>query len=371
MSEYQYYEFVAIDRALDEWQLAELRALSSRADITPTSFVNTYHWGDLRGDPRVWMGKYFDAFLYLANWGTGRFMLRLPAAVLDCREAERYCIGDAASVWAVEDNVVVDLVSMTEDGDDYFDESGEGRLASIVPARADLAAGDLRMLYLGWLLCVQQGEADDGEVEPPVPPGLGSLPASLRALADLLRLDADLLDVASDASSTPAPTEISDMERWVRELPEAEKDALLVALVRGDDPHLRTTMVRRSRGTPENAPGSRTAGELRGAAATRRGERERAAEREREQQRVERERRAEAARERRLAAVATEGEGAWQRVGALIATRKPVEYDAAVALLQDLRVVDDPAVFGRRITDLRAEHGRKPSLMERLERFGM
>ena len=42
MSEYQYYEFVAVDRPLDERQLAELRALSTRARITPTSFVNTY-----------------------------------------------------------------------------------------------------------------------------------------------------------------------------------------------------------------------------------------------------------------------------------------------------------------------------------------
>jgi hypothetical protein len=52
VSEYQYYEFVAVDRPLSERQLAELRELSTRAEITPTSFVNTYHWGDFRGDPR-------------------------------------------------------------------------------------------------------------------------------------------------------------------------------------------------------------------------------------------------------------------------------------------------------------------------------
>jgi hypothetical protein len=70
VGEYQYYEFVAVDRALDDRQLDQLRALSSRAHITPTSFVNTYEWGNLRGDPRVLMERYFDAFLYLANWGT-------------------------------------------------------------------------------------------------------------------------------------------------------------------------------------------------------------------------------------------------------------------------------------------------------------
>ena len=79
MSEYQYYEFQAIDRALSEKEMAELRAYSTRARITPTSFVNDYAWGDVKGNADAWMEKYFDAFLYLANWGTHRLKLRLPA----------------------------------------------------------------------------------------------------------------------------------------------------------------------------------------------------------------------------------------------------------------------------------------------------
>ena len=51
MSEYQYYEFRAIDRPLDRKEMDELRALSTRAEITPTSFTNTYHWGDFKGKP--------------------------------------------------------------------------------------------------------------------------------------------------------------------------------------------------------------------------------------------------------------------------------------------------------------------------------
>ena len=42
MSEYQYYEFLAIDRPLSEPETAALRAISSRARITPVSFVNEY-----------------------------------------------------------------------------------------------------------------------------------------------------------------------------------------------------------------------------------------------------------------------------------------------------------------------------------------
>ena len=51
MSEYQYYEFVAIDKPLTSTQMAELRSRSSRADITRTRFVNHYEWGNFKGDP--------------------------------------------------------------------------------------------------------------------------------------------------------------------------------------------------------------------------------------------------------------------------------------------------------------------------------
>lgn len=36
-------------------------------------------WGDFKGDPDVWMERYFDAFVYLANWGSRQFSMRLPA----------------------------------------------------------------------------------------------------------------------------------------------------------------------------------------------------------------------------------------------------------------------------------------------------
>ena len=69
MSEYQYYEFLALDQPLTEKQRAELRSISTRAEITANRFVNEYQWGDLKGDPRTMVERYFDAFLYLANWG--------------------------------------------------------------------------------------------------------------------------------------------------------------------------------------------------------------------------------------------------------------------------------------------------------------
>lgn len=51
MSEYQYYEFQAVDRPLSEHEMGELRACSSRATITATRFVN--HYADAGGQQVV------------------------------------------------------------------------------------------------------------------------------------------------------------------------------------------------------------------------------------------------------------------------------------------------------------------------------
>ncbi|WP_319549333.1 hypothetical protein [Desulfogranum marinum] len=82
MSEYQYYEFLSIDRPLTADEMAQLRALSTRAVITPVSFTNEYNWGDFKGDPSKLMQYYFDAHVYVANWMTAIFMVRLPIEAL-------------------------------------------------------------------------------------------------------------------------------------------------------------------------------------------------------------------------------------------------------------------------------------------------
>ncbi len=187
MSEYQYYEFVAIDQPLSADEQADLRAISTRALITPTSFVNHYEWGDLKADPRRLVERYFDAFLYLANWGTHRLMFRLPTEVFDASAeavVNRYLVGDGSTAWTTGGYIVIELFADDEDGEynqDWLD--GSGLLASIVPVRAELMAGDLRLLYLAWLLAVQNREVDEHAVEPPVPPGLGQLSAALSAVA--------------------------------------------------------------------------------------------------------------------------------------------------------------------------------------------
>ncbi|GIF09944.1 hypothetical protein [Actinoplanes siamensis] len=107
MSEYQYYEFVALDQALTAKQQGELRAVSSGGRITSSGFVNDYQWGDLKADPAKWMERYFDAHLYLANWGTRRIMLRLPKAALAPETVQAFCVGESAGCWATRTHVIL------------------------------------------------------------------------------------------------------------------------------------------------------------------------------------------------------------------------------------------------------------------------
>jgi len=380
VAEYQYYEFLAIDRPLDARQLAELRALSTRARISPSRFVNTYQWGDFRGDPRALMTQYFDAFLYTANWGARRLMLRLPSRLLDPSTARRYCHTDSASAWAAGKIVILDLSREDQDGSWEDEEYGEESLGSIIPARAELATGDLRLLYLAWLLSVESGELADDDAEPPIPPGMAALNAPLRSLADFLRLDEDLIAVAAEASeeqkdSSPSPQEL---KRWVAVLPARERDALLVRLVLGDDVHLRTELLRRSHGESTDGPQHReprTVAELRDAAAARRVEREWLAAIEQARKRARRERDAALARDKRLEELALHEEQAWGQVDASIETKKPAGYDSAVGLLSDLRAVSErkgrPEAFAKRFAQLREQHLKKSSLLDRFDRAGL
>jgi hypothetical protein len=109
MSEYQYYEFRTIDRPLTDPEIASLRAISGRAHITSASFVNVYNYGDFRGDPEALMEKVFDAFLYVANWGTHSLMLRLPKRTLGSRECAPFRAGENLRAWCKGEHTILCL----------------------------------------------------------------------------------------------------------------------------------------------------------------------------------------------------------------------------------------------------------------------
>ncbi len=379
MSEYQYYEFRTVDRPLTKQEMRELRALSTRAEITSTSFVNTYNWGDFKGNPDALMKKCFDAFVYVANWGTHRFMLRLPRWALKETPLSPYCAGDSASALETSDFVILEFQSDDEGGDW---EEGEAYMGSLIPLRSDLMNGDLRCLYLGWLLCAQCEELDEDDMEPPVPPGLAKLSAPLQEFAEFLRIEEELIEVAAEASAaldTAGPSQ-EELAAWITAMPEAKKNALLLEAATGANPHFRIELLRLfeqhrlpSGGHSEQpAPPRRTVLELLSAAKSRATEREQreAIRQAAEQAALERERAA--ARAKYLGALAGREKQVWEQVGELIRTTRPTNYDQAVKLLVDLRDLavqrKGEAEFNSALEQLRALHYSKPSFLRRLER---
>ncbi|MDG4767734.1 hypothetical protein O7632_27100 [Solwaraspora sp. WMMD406] len=272
MSEYQFYEFLAVDRPLGHEQLAELRKLSDTARITPTSFTDSCHGDTFAGDVTAMVEAYFDGFLQLTSSGSRQLALRLPARLLDLATAQRYCWADPADAYQAGEHVVLTFGSDDPDEEKTLD--GDGWLASIVGVRQQLAAGDHRALYLAWLAAIQSGEFGDDATEPPVPAGLADLTADLRNLADFLRLDPLLLDVAAEHSASvdaagPDPDEVRD---WVTRLPDGDTADAVIRLL-GVDGHLvRAELLRRfrsERGQPQpTTSGTRTVGDLLDAAET-------------------------------------------------------------------------------------------------------
>ncbi len=370
MGEYQYYEFQAIDRPLDRAAQEALRSISSRARITATSFTNHYEWGDLKGDPRKFMERWFDLHLYLANWGTHRLMMRLPKRFLNRADVNSFLREvDWVKVWTSGDNVIIDICRDEAEPDDDWDD-GSGWLAALAPLRSDLLSGDLRLFYLLWLTLVQDERVSDDKVEPL--PGIGPLTGALEGFAEFFAIDPDLVQAAAERGAEAA-TSKDDLREKLAVIPECEKIELLLRIVDGDvhvAAELRSKL-RKERSAPA-AP--RTVGALRKRAQEIAEAREHAAAKRREVERRRQAEEAERARRARLKALKQRGASVWCEIEGEIERRNSSGYDRAASLLSDLQVLAAEEGswndFSLRLASIRARHEKKGKFIERLTKLG-
>ncbi|HUX25254.1 MAG TPA: hypothetical protein VMV87_11620 [Burkholderiales bacterium] len=382
MSEYQYYEFVAIDEPLTPKQMAELRSRSSRASITPTSFVNDYQWGNLKGDPADWMRLYFDAHVYVANWCTCCLYLRVPK---DAFDAETLQVFETESVFSVDGTRTHWLLewelSESDNYDRFAEEDGRGWMGRLTPLRDELLRGDTRSLYLGWLAGVSAGEVDEKTTEPPPPPGLSRLTAAQHSLAEFLEVDEDLLAAAglSDQHATK-PDSKSDAEpdAWIAGLPMAERAAILKLLLTGNaqqaERRLKLRFLawqREQRPTGEAEPRRRTVAELQKLAAS-------AAETRKKQEAAQRKRaeaERQAKRETYLRTLAADFDKCWQvadkRAERGIASAYDEVRRALVDLSEAYTLCASRTDFDRKLAQFMARHGKRSALVRRLADAGL
>jgi hypothetical protein len=336
--------------------------------------------GDFRGDPLELLARSFDMLFYQANWGTTQLAFRFPSSTIDPQQIEPYCIGTSIELLPKGEYTILNISITDEDMMDWIEPDGKG--GGLLPLRDAIIQGDMRLLYIAWLKAAQHDEVldldDDGyplsdedadvdlanPLEPPVPPVLQALTASLQHCMAVFGIDADLVAAAAEASTST--TEQADhFAQWVPLLPEAERNAFLVRIAQ-DDSAARPELIRRLREVGDVATGSsasttprRTLPELLDRAS------------DHARQRKAREQQAAAhARQRELDALAPRENALWEEVIALIEQKNAAGYDRATKLLVDLRDLArrqrQQATFAARMEKIVTTYANRSALLRRL-----
>ncbi|AFY34569.1 hypothetical protein [Calothrix sp. PCC 7507] len=370
MSEYQYYEFLALDRPLNASEKAYVQSLSSRVELTSTQAKFVYNYGDFRGNPQELLEKCFDIMLYMASWGSRQLIFRFPKSLVNADVFEPYCLEDRITVATTKKSVILDINISDEEMSHWID-SGEGYLSDMVSLRNNLLQGDYRCLYLAWLKAATidfDPESADC-IEPPVPANLDDLPNSLLVLVDFLEIEQDLMTAAAMASESQEEEEDS-LEDLIPNLSDREKNDFLVRLLNGES-HLEIQLNHRLRelsGKKEvhvnyDAP-RRTLLELLKLAE---GKTTQRAEKERELKRQ--------AKIQKLQALAKKKDKVWEQVFELITLKQSKPYDQAVAHLVDLRDLAEYQgkleEFQASIQQMQKDYSSRPGLISRLQKVGL
>ena len=236
MSEYQYYDFRAIDAPLTTTQKADVSRLSSRSQVTNRRAQFTYNYGDFHGDVEQLMSDSFDMMLYVSNFGTQRLVFRLPKTFFDVNQCRDYFISDEIDHTNTQRYTLLDLNFNEDDGySDWID--GEELLDDLLPLRDELMQGDYRVLYLAWLKTAEKaleyGDIEVETIEPAVPAGLQDLSPAQQVFAKLIELDEILIQTAAENSPSSQHSDFKP-EAWLEHMLGGEKNDYLLRLCRNE-----------------------------------------------------------------------------------------------------------------------------------------
>ncbi|MDB9428423.1 hypothetical protein PN482_05730 [Microcystis aeruginosa CS-555/01A07] len=370
MSEYQYYEFQAIDRPLTQEERAAICELSSRVKPTATTASFNYSYGNFRGDPKQVLARYFDIMYYITNWGTQQLMFRFPTSLINRETIELYCIDNYISLSFAGDWAILDWEFSQEEGfNDWIE--GEGILSELIGLRQEILQQDYRGLYLAWLKAIDLSEGyidiDKTQLEPPLPPGLGQLSAAQKAFTEIFELDEHLLNVACASSGKLTTISKQTWQQAISQLSASEREDFLLRLAKGEH-NLSAKFKQKLSQLIPTSPASnqprRTIQELLEAAA----EEGKKAEKRRQQE-------AEAKRIEELQTLAKREAQVWQQVESLIQKAQSKSYDEAVKLLVKLRDLAEYQnrlpVFQERLNRIYEQYSNRSGLKRRLQEVGL
>ena len=373
MSEYQYYEFVAVDGPISDEGLRYAEGCSSRADVSRVHWRNVYNFGDFGGSVERLL-QHYDAHFYIANWGTVRFAVALPQGVLDLEAAEPYIRGHEQyeNTLTIKSNGARTIVwwERNEEGGWGWTE-GEGLISRLVGIREELMRGDYRALFLGWLADFRPDEwrdpRDSAVLVPPIPTGLDCLTPALQTVLEQFPVDRDALAVAAGQAQGGMPDRIPISDA-VDKLPVSDMKALLARVADGDGTRVMSELNRLTYPHIEPAAGeAMTCVEFAAKAIT-----VREARRKKEAKAAAAEkRRAAKARRRHLESVMKRSDTIWTGLDPLMEEKIASAYDNVAAQLKELRdaykQADSESEFRVRLEAFRDRYSRRPAMMRRIK----
>lgn len=258
-------------------------------------------------------------------------------------------------------------------------EDGRGWMGRLVSLRDELLRGDLRPLYLGWLVGASASEIDEDALEPPPPPGLSRLTAAHRSLVEFLEIDQDLLAAAAFGDK-PAhvATDESHMDDWIANLPDSERGKIIKMVMTGHSPEaerqLKSRFISWQKGRrvdDELSPMRRTVAGLRELAKS-------AAETRKQRESVQRNKahaQRQAKRESYLRTLADDFDRYWQVADECAERGIASAYDDAKRILVDL--ADSYTLsafrtdFDLRLAQFISKHRKRSALVRRLVECGL
>lgn len=241
MSEYQFYEFKAIDKPLSKEDKTEISSWSSRSNPSNTGVLFTYSYGNFPQDVISVIEKYFDAMFYISNWGTIRLIFKFPKALLKIEGIKQYCTEDGLQIIEMSNCFILDINFSEDEGGNWAE--GEGWLDSLISLRDDILNEDYRCLYLAWLknsIAAAEGEWDTMDLEaqePHIPGQLSDLNGALLDFIVIFEIDKDYITAATENCEFDNNEKQIELTPFLDQLSENEKDEFLVRLL-NDEPLL-------------------------------------------------------------------------------------------------------------------------------------
>jgi hypothetical protein len=369
MSEYQFYEFQAIDRPLTPAEREAIGRLSSRVRPTATSANFTYSYGDFPGDPLKVLAQYFDVMYYIANWGTQRLAFRFPKSLIAQQSIEPFLIEHCISLSFTQDWAILDWNFNKDEGFGWIEE--ESVLDDLLGLRQEIIQQDYRGLYLAWLKAItlsdEYVDLDDSQLEPPIPPGLAQLSVSQQAFSQIFELDQHLLTAAAIASGQPTTLSEQALQNAIAKLSPTDSAAFLLRLAQGEANISAKFLKKLSKSlslSPSVSDYRRTIQQLLAATTQ-------VAENAKQQQK----KAAEAKRIQELQALAPREGQVWAEIECLLEKSQAQNYDQAVKLLIQLRDLahyqDQYPIFKIQLGRIHKQYHKRPGFIRRLNEAGL